>query len=119
MKKKITGLVLGVMFMASVGVVNAANNTKNVLGGDYKLRAECTNTYAQSDVYAYNGNTYPIGSGIAYYTYDGSTYTVSLPGSSYSSYWRGSKTLSNGARFYKTTTKFSKNGTTYDVSASN
>ena len=50
--------------MASVGVVNAAYKTRDVLGGDYKLRAECTNTYAQSDVYAYNGNTYTIGSGI-------------------------------------------------------
>ena len=94
--------------MASVGVVNAAYKTRDVLGGDYKLRAECTNTYAQSDVYAYNGNTYPIGSGIASYTYNGSTYTANLSGSSYSSYWRGSKTLSNGASFIKQLLNFQK-----------
>lgn len=112
------GCLVAIMIM-SVGVVNAAVNSKYVLGGDYELRAECTDTYAQGDVYAYNENYYPVGSATGYYTYDGNTYTTLLPGTGYQSYWSGSKNLTSTSRFYKTTTKLTKSGTTYSISASN
>lgn len=119
MKKILAIGCLVAITIMSVGVVNAAKKTKYVLGGDYELRAACTDTYAQGDVYAYNENYYPVGSATGYYTYNGDTYTISLPGTSYQSYWSGSRTISASARFYKTTTRLTKSGTTYSISASN